>query len=66
MLPPVRVRSREEMLRRVARFAELEGFSDGLQDSALPERQKTAFAVIGFRMPAEAGARVAEFERTGR
>ncbi|MGH8703310.1 MAG: hypothetical protein ACREVR_19330, partial [Burkholderiales bacterium] len=55
MLPPVRVWSREEMLKRVARFADLKGFSDGLQDSALPECQKTTFAVIGFQMPAEAG-----------
>jgi mannose-6-phosphate isomerase-like protein (cupin superfamily) len=55
MLPPVRVWSREEMLKRVARFAELKGFKDGLQDSALPECEKTTFAVIGFQIPAEAG-----------
>jgi mannose-6-phosphate isomerase-like protein (cupin superfamily) len=55
MLPPVRVWSREEMMKRVARFADLKGFSDGLQDSALPECRKTTFAVIGFQMPAEAG-----------
>ena len=55
MLPPVRIWSRKEMLKRVARFADLKGFSDGLQDSALPECQKTTFAVIGFQMPAEAG-----------
>jgi len=55
MLPPVRVWSREEMMKRVARFADLKGFSDGLQDSALPECQKTTFAVIGFQMSAEAG-----------
>jgi mannose-6-phosphate isomerase-like protein (cupin superfamily) len=43
------------MLKRVARFSDLKGCSDGLQDSALPECQKTTFAVIGFQMPAKAG-----------
>src|SRR5262245_16376072 len=55
MLPPVRVWSREEMMKRVARFKDLKGFSDGLQDSALPECQKTVFNVIGFQTPEHAG-----------
>ena len=55
MLPPVRVWTREEMMRRVARFKDLKGFSDGLQDSALPECHKTVFNVIGFQTPEEAG-----------
>jgi quercetin dioxygenase-like cupin family protein len=55
MLPPVRVWSREEMMKRVARFKDLKGFSDGLQDSALPECQKTVFNVIGFQTPEDAG-----------
>jgi mannose-6-phosphate isomerase-like protein (cupin superfamily) len=55
MLPPVRIWSREEMMRRVARFEDLKGFSDGLQDSTLPECRKTTFAVIGFQMPEQAG-----------
>jgi len=55
MLPPIKVWSREEMLKRVARFSTLQGYSDGLQDSALPECKKTTFAVIGFQMPEEAG-----------
>ena len=55
MLPPVRVWTREEMLERVARFADLKGFADGLQDSALPECQKTVYNVLGFQTPREAG-----------
>lgn len=56
MIPPVRRWSREEMLKRVARFADLKGFSEGLQDSALPESRKTTFNVIGFQTPENAGA----------
>lgn len=55
MIPPVRKWSREEMLKRVARFADLKGFSDGLQDSALPECHKTTYNVIGFQTPENAG-----------
>ena len=55
MIPPVRIWSREEMLKRVARFADLKGFSDGLQDSAVPESRKTTYNVIGFQTPENAG-----------
>jgi mannose-6-phosphate isomerase-like protein (cupin superfamily) len=55
MLPPVRVWSRAEMLRRVACFKDLKGFRDGLQDSALPECEKTVFNVLGFQTPEGAG-----------
>jgi mannose-6-phosphate isomerase-like protein (cupin superfamily) len=55
MIPPVRVFTREEMLKRVARFSDLKGFSDGLQDSGVPECEKTAFNVIGFQTPEQAG-----------
>lgn len=55
MIPPVKVWSRAEMLKRVARFKDLKGFSDGLQDSALPECQKTVFNVLGFQTPKTAG-----------
>ena len=55
MIPPVHRWTREEMLRRVARFADLKGFSDGLQDSALPESHKTTYNVIGFQTPENAG-----------
>ena len=54
-IPPVRVWTREEMMKRVARFAELRGFSDGLQDSMLPECFKTTYNVIGFQTPETAG-----------
>jgi len=55
MLPPVKVWSRDEMMKRVARFKDLKGFSDGLQDSMLPECRKTVFNVIGFQTPEDAG-----------
>lgn len=55
MLPPVKIWSRAEMLTRVARFKDLQGFSDGLQDSALPECRKTVYNVLGFQPPASAG-----------
>lgn len=35
------------------------GISDGLQDSALPECQKTVFNVIRFQTPAATGVGVA-------
>ena len=56
MLPSIRVWTRDEMMQRVARFADLKGFSDGLQDSALPECHKTTYNVIGFQTPENAGA----------
>jgi mannose-6-phosphate isomerase-like protein (cupin superfamily) len=55
MLPAVRVWTRDEMLQRVARFKDLKGFSDGLQDSHLPECEKTVFNVLGFQVPEDAG-----------
>jgi len=55
MIPKVKIWTREEMMQRVAPFADLKGFSDGLQDSALPESQKTTFNVIGFQTPEGAG-----------
>ena len=55
MLPPVKIWSRAEMLNRVARFKDLKGFNDGLQDSALPECRKTVYNVLGFQTPASAG-----------
>ena len=47
--------SREEMLRRVARFSKLKGSDGGLPDSPLPECRRTLYAVIGFQPPAAAG-----------
>ncbi|MFN0162679.1 MAG: cupin domain-containing protein [Burkholderiales bacterium] len=55
MLPPIRVWSRAEILKRSARFADLKGFSTGLQDSHIPESLKTTYNVIGFQTPEHAG-----------
>ena len=43
--------SREEMLKRVARFRKLKGSDGGLPDSQLPECRRTLYAVIGFQPP---------------
>lgn len=49
----VRNRSREEMLKRVARFRKLKGSDGGLPDSKLPECRRKLYAVIGFQPPME-------------
>jgi mannose-6-phosphate isomerase-like protein (cupin superfamily) len=43
--------SREEMLKRVARFRKLRGSDGGLPDSPLPECRRKLYAVIGFQPP---------------
>ncbi|SRR5688500_3909283 len=43
--------TRDEMMKRVARFKKLKGSDGGLQDSKLPECRRTLFAVIGFQPP---------------
>ena len=43
--------SREEMLKRVARFRKLKGSDGGLPDSPLPECRRKLYAVIGFQPP---------------
>ena len=43
--------SREEMMKRVARFRKLKGSDGGLPDSPLPECRRTLYAVIGFDSP---------------
>ncbi|HVJ24381.1 MAG TPA: cupin domain-containing protein [Burkholderiales bacterium] len=43
--------SREEMLKRVARFGKLKGSDGGLPDSKLPECRRKLYAVIGFQPP---------------
>ena len=45
--------SRDEMMKRVARFRQLKGSDGGLPDSPLPECRRKLFAVIGFQPPAE-------------
>ncbi len=51
MESPNRVWSREEMMKRVVRFADLEGSKHGLPDSELPECTRELINVIGFRPP---------------
>lgn len=48
-----RVWTRDEMLKRVARFRDLKGSDGGLPDSKVPECRRTLFAVIGFQPQAE-------------
>ncbi len=47
----IRVVSRDDMMKRVARFKKLKGSDGGLPDSPLPESKRTLFAVIGFQPP---------------
>src|SRR5436190_20727383 len=47
----VRNWSRDEMMKRVARFKKLKGSDGGLPDSPLPECRRTLYAVIGFQPP---------------
>ena len=43
--------SRDEMMKRVARFRQLKGSDGGLPDSPLPECRRKLYAVIGFNPP---------------
>ncbi len=54
----VRNWSRDEMLKRVARFKKLKGSDGGLPDSKLPECRRKLYAVIGFQPPAEGNSPV--------
>lgn len=47
----IRTWSREEMMKRVARFKRLKGSDGGLPDSPLPECRRKLYAVIGFQPP---------------
>jgi mannose-6-phosphate isomerase-like protein (cupin superfamily) len=49
----VRTWSRDEMMKRVARFKKLKGSDGGLPDSPLPECRRKLYAVIGFQPPME-------------
>jgi quercetin dioxygenase-like cupin family protein len=55
MLPETRVRTRDEMMKRVALFKDLIGNKGGLPDSHLPEAEKEIFNVIGFQPPPSEG-----------
>ena len=50
---PIRNYSREEMQARIARFADLTGFSTGFRDNVLPNTLRTLINVIGFDAPKE-------------
>ena len=50
--------TREEMLKRVARFADLRGSDGGLPDSRHPRAERTLYNVIGFQPPANSGGAV--------
>jgi mannose-6-phosphate isomerase-like protein (cupin superfamily) len=43
--------TKQDMMKRVARFKKLKGSDGGLPDSPLPECQRKLFAVIGFQPP---------------
>lgn len=47
----IRTWTREEMMKRVARFKRLKGSDGGLPDSKLPECRRKLYAVIGFQPP---------------
>src|SRR5213075_1553723 len=49
----IRTLSRDQMMKRVARFRKLKGSDGGLPDSPLPECRRKLFAVIGFQPPAD-------------
>lgn len=51
----IRTLTREEMMKRVARFKHLKGSDGGLPDSPLPECRRKLYAVIGFQPPMSQG-----------
>lgn len=55
MLPPTRVWTRDEMMKRVAFFKDLQGSRRGLPDSELPECERELINVIGFQPPKAEG-----------
>jgi len=55
---PRRYLSRDEMMKRVARFSDLEGFDGGLPDSKMAGCIRTLYNVIGFQPPQGSGGAV--------
>jgi mannose-6-phosphate isomerase-like protein (cupin superfamily) len=55
----IRNMSREEMMKRVARFKKLKGSDGGLPDSPLPECRRKLYAVIGFQPPEDRASNAA-------
>src|SRR5688500_9240433 len=54
----IRTWSRDEMMKRVARFKKLTGSDGGLPDSPLPECTRILYNVIGFQPPEEGNSPV--------
>jgi mannose-6-phosphate isomerase-like protein (cupin superfamily) len=52
-IPKVRY-TREQMMLRVARFAELEGYDGGLPDSRYPGSERVIYNLMGFQPPEDA------------
>jgi hypothetical protein len=50
--------SRDEMMKRIARFKDLNGFDGGLPDGKMPGCERTLFNVIGFQPPKGSGGAV--------
>src|SRR5260221_14305645 len=50
--------SRAEMIKRVARFKDLNGFDGGLPDSKMPGCERTLYNVMGFQPPKGEGGAV--------
>ena len=50
--------TREEMMKRVARFKDLKGSDGGLPDSKMPGCERMLFNVIGFQPPPDGGEAV--------
>ncbi len=48
---PARAFTREEMMRRVAMFSDLKGFSSGFSDTLVPNTHRTLYNVMGFTPP---------------
>ncbi len=55
---PRRGYTREEIMHRVARFADLEGFDGGLPDSKMKGSIRKLYNVIGFQPPPGSGGQV--------
>lgn len=55
---PITYVSRSDMMKRVARFATLEGSDGGLPDSKYPGSIRTLYNVIGFQPPPDEGGAV--------
>jgi mannose-6-phosphate isomerase-like protein (cupin superfamily) len=54
----IRTWTRDEMMKRVARFRKLKGSDGGLPDSKLPECRRKLYAVIGFQPPQDGNSPV--------